>query len=147
MKVPGDEKTPLPARLKQPSRQLALTWKFNVKTPGDYKVWLRLRSRNTYPHFSITADGKEVCPPMKHAIGWYDYRAERSMWGQAEKGYRWFWMEVPLYRQLDPRQLRIKLTAGEHELKLANICAGLDVDAVVLTSDFTWIPDGSLNYY
>ena len=48
---------------------------------------------------------------------------------------------------LDPRQLRITLSAGEHALKISNIRAGLDVDAVVLTSDFSWIPDGSINYY
>jgi len=69
------------------------------------------------------------------------------MWGKTEQAYRWFWTQVPLYRQLDPRALRVTIPAGDHDFTFANISPGLDVDEVVLTTDFAWIPAGTVNYF
>jgi hypothetical protein len=70
------------------------------------------------------------------------------MWGKVEQAYCWFWTQVPLgWTQLDPRALRVTLPAGEHDFTLSNITPGLDVDEVVLTTDFAWIPEGTINYF
>ena len=80
-------------------------------------------------------------------VGWYDARAEQSMWGKIEQAYCWFWTQLPMDRQLDPRALRVTIPAGEHEWTLSNITPGLDVDEVVLTTDFSWIPEGTVDYF
>ena len=45
------------------------------------------------------------------------------------------------------RPVRLELSQGEHLIKLGGIPSGLDVDAIVLTSEYAWIPEGSVNYY
>jgi hypothetical protein len=80
-------------------------------------------------------------------FGWYDARATGMMWGDTKNAYRWFWTEAPNYLELDARPVRLELSQGEHLIKLGGIPSGLDVDAIVLTSEYAWIPEGSVNYY
>jgi hypothetical protein len=138
VKVPGDEKTPLAARIKAAGATGSIAWKVQVKTAGDYKVWLRLRSRDRQASPKFALDGRNLPAPPSVKFGYYDPSVANSIWGQIEKAYRWFWTDLPMYRQLDPRPLRIALTPGEHELTLSNLGPGLD---------YTWIPEGDLNYF
>ena len=133
-------------RLEMPAKHTSLSWRVNVRVPGEYMVWLRLRSRDREVRPAFCVDGKELARP-RLKVGWYDARVAQSMWGDVAKAYRWFWTDVPMYMELDPRPLRVKLATGRHVLKIDGIRAGLDVDAVVLTSDYSWIPEGSVNYY
>lgn len=157
--VPGDENSfsnnpyALGERIRKlPAKRAALTWKINVAEAGEYVLWLKLRSRDREVVFDFTLDGK---PAALNALtskaylklGWYDARVAQSMWGQTDKAYRWFWTNVPVINALDPRPVRVKLLPGAHEFTLGNITPGLDVDAVVLTTDFAWIPEGTINYF
>jgi len=133
-------------RLKMPAKRTSLSWRLNVRSPGEYVVWLRVRSRDKEVRPVFSVDGKELAKP-KLKFGWYDARVAQSMWGDVAKAYRWFWTDVPLLLEPDARQLRVKLGAGAHVFTISGIRAGLDLDAVVLTSDYSWIPQGTLNYY
>jgi hypothetical protein len=126
----------------------ALTWKVTAQETGTYVVWLRVRSRDSEISPQLALDGKAIVPDnVGVKVGWYDARVAQSMWGKTEQAYCWFWTQVPLDRQLDPRALRVALPAGEHEFTLSNVTPGLDVDEVVLTTDFSWIPEGTINYF
>jgi hypothetical protein len=133
-------------RLKMPTKSTSLSWRVNIRVPGQYMVWLRVRSRDREVRPTFYVDGRELGRP-RLKVGWYDARVAQSMWGDTAKAYCWFWTDVPMYRELDPRPLRVKLTAGRHVFRIDDIRAGLDVDAVVLTSDYSWIPEGTVNYY
>jgi hypothetical protein len=145
-RVPGDDKTPLPERLKLPSGKGHLSWTFRVEKPGDYRLWLRLRSRQWSANLSFLLDGKPAGSTSAR-FGWWDARTQNMMWGEVDKAYTWFWTDIFAYRALDTRPLRFRLDAGEHVFTLADVAPGLDVDAVALTSDFAWIPEGLLNYF
>jgi hypothetical protein len=158
--VPGDDSMfpedpyALGRRIKLPAKRAALIWQITAPETGSYVVWLRVRSRDRHivPLFAL--DG-EALPYTGNRpgygdgvpVGWYDARVAQSMWGETEKAYRWFWTQLPACFYLDPRALRVTLTAGEHEFTLSNITPGLDVDEVVLTTDFAWIPEGTINYF
>jgi len=158
--VPGDDRMfsedpyALGQRIKLPAKRAALTWLITVPETGSYLVWLRVRSRdrNINPRFAL--DG-ETLPDTGHRpgygdgvpVGWYDARVAQSMWGEIDQAYRWFWTQLPACYYLDPRALRITLPAGPHEFTLFNITPGLDVDEVILTTDFAWIPEGTINYF
>jgi hypothetical protein len=158
--VPGDDSMfpddpyALGQRIRLPAKRAALTWPITVPETGSYMVWLRVRSRdrNIVPLFAL--DG-EALPYTGNRpgygdgvpVGWYDARVAQSMWGETEKAYRWFWTQLPACYYLDPRALRVTLPAGEHEFTLSNVTPGLDVDEVVLTTDFAWIPEGTINYF
>ena len=113
-----------------------------------HPAWPRVRSRASEISPDLALDGKSIAPKyFSITLGWYDARVAQSMWGKTEHAYCWFWTQVPLDRQLDPRALRVAPLAGEHEFTLSNITPGLDVDEVVLTTDFSWIPEGTINYF
>ena len=144
--VPGEKHAKLPARLKLPHKHTALSWKVNVTKPGEYMVWLRLRSARRIARLEFSLDGKPL-ETQGVTFGWWDARTQNLIWGDLNKAYCWFWTDVPLRGKLDTRPLRVKLARGRHTFQVSNIWAGLDVDAVVLTSDFTWVPKGTVNYF
>ena len=146
MRLPGEEKTPIAERVKLRARVSSLAWRVRVKRSGNYLLWMRVRSRTKEVKLTISADGKTVAEPRLF-FGWYDARATGMMWGDVKKAYRWFWTEAPNYLALDARPVRFVLSQGEHLIKLGGIPPGLDMDAIVLTSDYAWIPEGSVNYY
>ena len=139
----------LGARIKLPAKRAALTWKVTAQETGVYVVWIRVRSRASEISPDFALDRKSLMPEhVEVKVGWYDARVAQSMWGKVEQAYCWFWTQVPLgWTQLDPRALRVTLPAGEHDFTLSNITPGLDVDEVVLTTDFAWIPEGTINYF
>ncbi|MBT3377384.1 MAG: fibronectin type III domain-containing protein [Lentisphaerae bacterium] len=146
MRLPGDSKTPVPERVKLRAKATSLAWRVQVRRPGKYVVWLRVRSRTKEVRPTISVDGEKVAEPRLF-FGWYDARATGMMWGDAKKAYRWCWTQVPNYRTTDARPVRLDLSQGEHVVTLGGIRSGWDVDAVVLTNDYSWIPEGSVNYY
>jgi len=145
-RVPGDKKTKFADRFKLPSKKTNLSWRIRVDKPGEYMVWLRLRSHKRAAMFQFTLDrGKPIRQSIR--FGWWDARTQNLIWGDLSRAYCWFWTDVPKYRHADTRAVRVKLSQGEHTFEVGAIRPGVDVDAVVLTSDFSWIPKGTINYF
>jgi len=145
-RIPGDAGLKMPERLKLPSKRTVLTWNIDVDKPGSYLVWLRLRSARRYADLDFSLDGEQILH-QRVTFGWWDARTQRLIWGDLNKAYCWFSTDVPQFRKLDTRPLRLELTKGRHVFSIGNIWPGLDVDAVTLTSDFSWIPQRTINYF
>ena len=127
----------------------ALVADFSAPADGTYVVWARLKSTWLKAHLELAVDGEAT----KAYISWplrfgYHHKKSYNIWGSADyQSYIYCWCQGRSSRDPAPPPFRYKLAKGQHRLELRNIREGLSVDQLVITNDFSWIPEGVRNYY
>lgn len=117
----------------------------DVPADGTYVVWARLRSTWREASLQLSVKGNRHRWPISFG---YHHEKGYCIWGRGAKtSYVYCWYVARTNTCPDPRPFQFELKTGECRIELSNIREGLSVDQLVLTNDFSWVPDGLRNYY
>ena len=123
----------------------AIRFAGEIPADGTYVVWARLRSTWREASLQLRVKGNRHRWPITFG---YHHEKGYCIWGRGAKtSYIYCWCIARTNTCPDPRPFQFELKKGECRVELGNIREGLSVDQLVLTNDFSWVPEGVRNYY